>query len=133
MPLALNMLIKPCLDPESTHAAPQPVQWHEALHCGCSSRSLHTCKPPHIVSDILIWHLQGYTAQQRGPDVHMSDARPVQADRRMDRRGRGSRDRADVRRQRFDDRVAAPIDNGRYAQVPAFTMLPIHHGMKSVT
>jgi len=65
--------------------------------------------------------------------VHMSDARPVQADRRMDRRGRGSRDRADVRRQRFDDRVAAPIDNGRYAQVPAFTMLPIHHGMKSVT
>ena len=45
--------------------------------------------------------------------MHMSDARLVQADRRADRRGRGSRDRADVRRQRFDD----PADNGRYAQV----------------
>ncbi|KAL0038029.1 hypothetical protein WJX79_010159 [Trebouxia sp. C0005] len=55
---------------------------------------------------------QSYAAQQRGPDVHMSDARLVQTDRRMDRRGRGSRDRADVRRQRFDD----PVDNGRYAQ-----------------
>jgi hypothetical protein len=52
--------------------------------------------------------------------VHMSDARSVQTDRRMDRRGRGSRDRADVRRQRLDD----PADNGRYAQVLTFNMLP---------
>ncbi len=52
----------------------------------------------------------------------MSDARPVQAGRRMDRRGRGSRDRADVRRQRSDD----PADNGRYAQVHTSSMLSTH-------
>ncbi len=75
--------------------------------------------------DALIWQLQSYAAQQRGLDVHMSDARPVQADRRMDRRGRGSRDRADVRRQRFDD----PVDNGRYAQVHTSNMLPMHNMM----
>ena len=60
--------------------------------------------------------------------MHMSDARLVQADRRADRRGRGSRDRADVRRQRFDD----PADNGRYAQVHTSSMLPMHSIMCEV-
>ena len=94
------------------------------MHCGL--RSLYTCHS--IVFDTLIWQLQSYAAQQRGPDVHMSDARLVQADRRADRRGRGSRDRADVRRQRFDD----PADSGRYAQVHTSSMLPMHNIMCEV-
>lgn len=61
--------------------------------------------------------VQGYAAQQRGADVHMSHAHPGQTDRRTDRRGRGSRDRGDARRQRIDDRAVAAVDNGRYAQV----------------
>ena len=67
--------------------------------------------------DRLLAVMQGYAAQQRGADVHMSDAHPGQTDRRTDRRGRGSRDRGDARRQRIDDRAVAPIDNGRYVQV----------------
>ena len=77
---------------------------------------------------MLIWQAQSYAAQQIGPDVHMSHARLEQADRRMDRRGRGSRDRADVRRQRFDD----PADTGRYAQVHTSKMLPMHNMMLSL-
>ena len=92
--------------------------------CAACTHARHS-----IVSDTLIWQLQSYAAQQRGQDVHMSDARLVQADRRMDRRGRGSRDRADVRRQRFDD----PADNGRYAQVHTSDVLPMQHGVKFVT
>lgn len=69
--------------------------------------------------------VQGYAAQQRGADVHMSDAHPGQTDRRTDRRGRGSRDRGDARRQRIDDRAVAPVDNGRYAQVGNWAILYI--------
>ena len=61
--------------------------------------------------------VQGYAAQHRAADVHMSDAHPGQTDGRTDRRGRGSRDRGDARRHRIDDRAVAPVDNGRYAQV----------------
>lgn len=57
---------------------------------------------------------QGYTGQQRGSDVHMSEARPAEADRRTDRRGRGSRERSDMRRQRIDDRAPLAVDTSRY-------------------
>ena len=93
---------------------------HCIVSCAACTHASHL-----IVSDMLIWQSQSYAAQQRGPDVHMSDARLVQADRRTDRRGRGSRDRADVRRQRFDD----PADIGRYAQVLTSSMLPMHSMM----
>ena len=69
--------------------------------------------------------MQDYAAQQRGADVHMSDARPGQTDRRMDRHGRGSRERGNARRQRIDDRAVAPVDNGRYAQVGIGVVIPL--------
>ena len=59
-------------------------------------------------------NMQGYTGQQRGSDVHMSEAHPAEADRRTDRRGRGSRERSDMRRQRIDDRAPPAVDTSRY-------------------